>query len=1084
MKLNKVFVGVLMIGIIGCQKNASPKIENTHFSMTVLSPEQSGITFENTLKEQTDLNIIEYLYYYNGGGVAVGDLNNDGLEDLYFSANQLPDKLYLNEGNLKFRDISIVAGIDQSDSWSTGVSMQDVNNDGYLDIYVCKVGAFNSLKAQNQLYINNGDLTFTESAEKLGVAFSGFSTQAAFLDYDKDGDLDFYLLNHNIHSVRSYGTVKNRADLDLLAGDRFYENQLNETGRFVEVTEQSQIYSSPLGYGLAIGISDFNHDGWPDLYVGNDFHENDYLYLNNRDGSFTESIKTSMNHTSRFTMGIDIADLDNDGNLDVFTTDMLPFDPVILLKSGGEDSDKVARIKANYGFNSQFARNHFQLNKGNNTYADIALMTKTYASDWSWGVLLADFDNDGWNDIFIPNGIVKRPNDLDYINYLSNTNFSAFENSKKEQLRKKIIEEMPTLKIPNLLIKNKGNLGFENVENSPIGTAGYTTGAAYSDLDNDGDLDLIFNNVNATAQILENNTSKNNAVQLQLIPTKEYPQLLGTRIHFFASGKRFVREYQSLRGFQSASSHKINITAPEGSKLDSIQVFWPYGGFATIKTVEEGTQLNISPSNTKSTSIKNQTKSKFALKKFPFRHIENTYYDEDKETLIPERLSQEGPATAFADFNQDGIKDFFIGGAKEQPAQVLFGTSKGDFYTKFIPDFERDRGFEDVTASTLDIDRDGDLDLYIGSGGNQDISPNASLEDRIYVNDGDGIFKRAPIQLPQTNTGAVAIADFDNDGFPDYFIGSRNITGAYGLTPNSFIVQNKDGLAMKIIDRKQWGMISDAQWVDLNGDHFLDLVLVGDWMPITVLINQQGKSFENKTLEYGLANTSGLWNTVEIHDFDQNGLPDIIAGNSGINSKWHPSKERPVKLYLDDFDENQQADPIIFYPYGNREIPFAGKDKLASQLPMVKKRFTKYEDFAKVSDIKSLLGKSEENILQIKQLNELRSMVFLNQEGKKFSSHPLPDIAQQSAIEALTINPSNGAIAFVGNSRSWVVELGSNLANSGGVLYGFDPKSVQYESYQAFPLPLGTVGKHIEQLTNGEYVIIVNDGDSYQISLK
>jgi len=1078
-----MFIGVLMIGFIGCHNTAEKNIENPHFNMAVLSPEQTGITFENTLKERSDLNIIEYLYYYNGGGVSVGDLNNDGLEDLYFTANQLPDKLYLNEGDLKFRDISISAGIDQADSWSTGVSMQDVNNDGYLDIYVCKVGAFNSLNAQNQLYINNGDLTFTESAEKLGVAFSGFSTQAAFLDYDKDGDLDFYLLNHNIHSVRSYGSVKNRKDQDTYAGDRFFENQMNETGRFIDVTKQSKIYNSPLGYGLAISISDFNQDGWPDLYIGNDFHENDYLYLNNQDGSFTESIETSMNHTSRFTMGIDIADLDNDGNLDVFTTDMLPFDPAILLKSGGEDSDKVARIKANYGFYSQFARNHLQLNMGNKTYGDVALMTQTYATDWSWGVLLADFDNDGWNDIFIPNGILKRPNDLDYIKYLSNTNFNAFENSKKDQLRKKLIEEIPTLKIPNLLIKNNGNLNFESVENASIGTPGYTTGAAYSDLDNDGDLDLIFNNINAPAQILENQISKKKGIQVHLKPTEEYPQLFGTVVNYFSEGKRFVKEYQSLRGFQSTSSHFINLTTPEGSKLDSIQFFWPHGQTVTVRSVEE-TELNISPSNSDRKSVYTQVEPVFVLKKFPFRHIENTYFDEDKEVLIPERLSQEGPALAFADFNQDGIKDFFIGGAKEQPAQVLFGTSKGNFYTRFIPDFDRDRGFEDIAVASLDIDQDGDLDLYVGSGGNQEISPNPGLEDRIYVNDGQGIFKRAPIQLPQTNTGAIAIADFDNDGFPDYFIGSRNITGAYGLTPNSFIVQNKDGIAMKIFDRKQWGMISDAKWVDLNGDDFLDLVLVGDWMPITILINNEGKSFENKTLEYGLADTYGLWNTVEIYDFDQNGHPDIIAGNSGINFKWHPTKESPVKLYLDDFDENQQADPIIFYPYGNREIPFAGKDKLASQLPMIKKRFTKYQDFANVSDIKSLLGKSEENILQIKQLNELRSMIFLNKEGKSFSSYPLPDIAQLSTIESININQLNGDIAFVGNSRSWVVELGSSLANSGGVLRGFNPKTTQYESYESFPLPIGTVGKHIQQLTNSDYVIITNDGDSYQISKK
>ena len=413
---------------------------------------------------------------------------------------------------------------------------------------------------------------------------------------------------------------------------------------------------------------------------------------------------------------------------------------------------------------------------------------------------------------------------------------------------------------------------------------------------------------------------------------------------------------------------------------------------------------------------------------------------------------------------------------------MLFGTSNGTFKNKFIPDFERDRGFEDVAVSSFDIDRDGDLDLYVGSGGNQEVSPNPSLEDRIYVNDGKGIFKRAPIQLPQTNTGCIEIADFDNDGYPDYFIGSRNITGAYGLTPNSFIVQNENGIAMKILNRKQWGMISDAKWVDLNKDDFLDLVLVGDWMPVTVLINNDGKSFENKTLEYGLSNTYGLWNTVEIFDFNQDGYPDIIAGNSGINSKWHPTIERPVKLYLDDFDQNQQADPVIIYPYGNLNIPFATKDKLAAQLPFVKKRFTQYKDFAKVSSIKSLLGKNEEEILQTKQLNELRSMIFLNQNGDRFDNQPLPPIAQQSSIESFSINKSNGDIAFVGNSKSWVVELGSSLANSGGILKAYDPNTNTYESFESFPLPIGTVGKSIEQLPNSDYVIIVNNGNAYKIS--
>jgi len=1082
MRVNNIFLSLLLLAIIGCKKTTEASFENPHFSMAVLTPEQTGIRFENTLQDTADLNIIEYLYYYNGGGVTVGDINNDGLEDLYFAANQLPDKLYLNQGNLKFKDISKEAGIDPTSSWSTGVSMQDVNNDGFLDLYVCKVGAFNSLDSHNQLYLNNGDLTFTEAAQEMGVAFSGFSTQAAFLDYDQDGDLDFYLLNHNIHSVRSYGDIKNRIDIDSLAGDRFYENKINETGGFVDVTQASNIYSSPLGYGLAIGVSDFNDDGWPDLYVGNDFHENDYLYLNNQDGTFSERIDTAVNHTSRFTMGVDIADLNNDGLFDVFTTDMLPFDPKILLKSGGEDSDKIARIKERYGFKTQYARNHMQINQGNATYADLALMTKTFASDWSWGVLLADFDNDGWNDIFIPNGIVKRPNDLDYINYLSNTNFSAFEKSKKEAMRKKVIEEMPTLKIPNLLIKNKGALSFETVERSPIGIPGYTTGAAYSDLDNDGDLDLIFNNINAPAQILENQVQSSHSIQLVLKPTDDASQLLGTQVRYFSKGKSYLRAYQTLRGFQSSSSHKLLLAAADDAPIDSIHIHWPHQKKTVVLNPKEQV-LRVSPSQNDATTYPLKKETKLKIKKFPFRHIENTYYDEDKETLIPERLSQEGPATIYADFNQDGIKDFFIGGAHEQPAQVLLGTAKGSFKNIFIPDFERDRGFEDVAVSAFDIDRDGDLDLYVGSGGNQEISPNPSLEDRIYVNDGTGIFKRAPIQLPQTNTGCIAIADFDNDGYSDYFIGSRNITGAYGLTPNSFIVQNENGIAMKILDRKQWGMISDAKWVDLNKDGFLDLVLVGDWMPVTILINKEGKSFENKTLEYGLADTHGLWNTVAVFDFNQDGYLDLVAGNSGINSKWQPTVARPVSMYLDDFDENEQADPIIFYPYGNLEIPFAGKDKLASQLPLVKKRFTSYKEFAEVTSIKALVGKNEDEILQTKKLTELRSLIFLNQGGTRFTTQALPPVAQQSAIESFSIDQATGDLAFVGNANSWVVELGNSLANSGGVLKAYEASTNRYARFDLFPLPLGTVAKHIERLPNGDYVVLVNNGNSYQISV-
>ena len=1075
---------LLCIAIIGCNNAPVEFLQNTTFKMEVLSSKKTGITFENKLTDTSSLNIIEYLYFYNGGGVSVGDINNDGLDDLYFAANQLPDKLYLNLGNMQFKDISTAAGLNQKPSWSTGVSMQDVNNDGYIDIYVCKVGQFNELQSQNELYLNNGDLTFTEAASEVNLDFSGFSTQAAFLDYDQDGDLDLYLLNHNIHSVRSYGNTKARKIPNTLAGDRFYENKMNESGTFEEVTESSGIYSSALGYGLAVGISDFNMDGLPDIYVGNDFHENDYLYINNGDKTFTESIEFYTSHTSRFTMGIDVADMNNDGFLDFFTTDMLPFAAEILLKSGGEDTDQVIRIKERYGFRPQFARNHLQINNGDTTFSDLALQTKTFATDWSWGVLLADFDNDGWNDIFVPNGIVKRPNDLDYINYLSNTNYSQFEQTKKDKIRKKIINEMPTLEIPNLLIHNNGKLGFESIEKSAIGTSGYTTGAAYSDLDNDGDLDLILNNIDAPAQILENKKEGNQSFTFVLKPNENCPNVVGTKLFFYTNSYTTIKEHQTVRGFQSASSSKIHFALPPQGSLDSLKVLWPNGTEQWLKKFDDRL-IVINPSVQKPSRFQEKVvNEQFELDLFPFKHIENNYYDEEKEQLVPERLSREGPAVLYADFNQDEIKDFFIGGASQQPAQILLGTKQGTFKNQFIPDFDRDRGFEDVTVASIDIDKDGDLDLYVGSGGNEVISPNPAYEDRIYVNDGKGIFKRAPISLPQTNTGCVAIADFDNDQNPDYFIGSRSITGAYGLTPKSFIVQNEAGRAMKMLDRKQWGMVTDAQWIDLNQDDYLDLILVGDWMPITILINQEGKAFENQTAANGLVASEGLWNTVLVEDINKDGFLDIVAGNAGSNLKWDASLEKPIVLYLDDFDNNKQADPIIFYEYGKTTIPFASKDKLSSQLPGIKKRFTSYNDFAKVNSIEMLVDRKPSNILQTKRLVELRSMIFLNQGGTSFEAKPLPNEAQKSSIEDFSFNATTGTLAFVGNNNNNVAELGPSLANAGGLFNFYDSTIQNFASYQRFPLPLGTIAKKIVQLDNEDFVVITNNDNSYLLKKK
>ena len=664
MRAALVVVGLLTL--LGCQTKPS---ENPRFQ--TLTTEQTGIDFANTLTFNPAVNILEYLYYYNGGGVGVGDFNGDGWEDLYFTGNQVADQLYFNKGNMTFENGSKKAGISQAPRWSTGVSVDDINNDGHLDIYVSKIALFNGENGGNELYINNGDGTFEEKAADYGLNFEGFSTQAAFLDYDQDGDLDMYLLNHAIHSVRSYGTTKKRQEKDSLSGDRFFENKRNEgVEKFVEVTDKVGIYNSPLGYGLAVRVADLNTDGWPDIYIGNDFHENDMIYLNNQDGTFREAAKDLMNHASRFTMGVDVGDLNNDALPDIFTTDMMPYEAEIFLKSGGEDTDKVDRIKKDFGFEPQLAHNHMQINQGNQTFADVSLMTQTYASDWSWSVLLEDFDNDWDQDIFISNGIVKRPNDLDYINYLSNNPFKDLDQSGSVAAMKKVIEQIPSLEIANFLFTNEGNLNFSPLRDSEVGYPGYSTGAAYADLDNDGDLDLILNNINAPASILANQTERNGIqVELQAADKKTAK---GSRIMAYRNGIPALRSLETVRGFQSSSSHRLHLGAP-ATEIDSLFVIWPDGLQQTVSLTPSDTLIKV----VQSAKLSEQKAFESAVstpknETFPYKHTEDLYLDYEREQLIPEQLSHEGPATVVADFNNDGIDDVFMGGGTVPNINPIF----------------------------------------------------------------------------------------------------------------------------------------------------------------------------------------------------------------------------------------------------------------------------------------------------------------------------------------------------------------------------------------------------------------------------
>ena len=1010
-------------------------------------PHESNIYFKNQLVDNEKFNLIEYLYFYNGGGVATGDINNDGLSDIYFVSNQGRNILFLNKGNFNFEDISKASGVESFGEWKTGVSIVDVNGDGYLDIYQTRLGGYKNIKGKNELYINNGDLTFTESAKEYGLDFEGFSTHSAFFDYDSDGDLDVYLLNHSVHTERSYGSSKLRYERNERSGDKLYRNEISEGKNiFTDVSEASGILGSNIGYGLGISISDINRDGCDDIYISNDFRENDYLYINNCDGTFTENLENNINYTSRFSMGNDISDINNDLYPDIFVLDMLPDDEKVLKSSVGDDSYEIYKLKLGFGFNKQFARNTLQLNNGNNSFSEVSQLLGIHATDWSWSTLLEDFDIDGNADVFISNGIVKRPNDMDYINFLSNEKINSGLIQNPDLNNQDLLNEMPDGKVSNYAYKNLSNLKFKDVSIEwGLDYEGYSNGATYDDFDNDGDQDLVINNINDYASIYKNKSIDNelgNYLKVEFSGIDFNLFGVGAKVLLWFNDRAIYKENFLNRGFMSSKSSGLNFGLGDTKIVDSLEVVWPSKKSQKIYSINANQTISLNENNALElfdSKTNNQTIFKDLSHKnlIEYKHKENVFNDFNREGLIPYMISREGPSIAVGDINNDEILDVYIGSPSFQESKLFLGKKNGNYKLSNQISLEKDYLSEDVDALFFDADNDNDLDLYVVSAGNEFSINSKSVRDRLYFNI-DGIFKNndSLVQLNQHNS-IVKNYDYDNDGDQDLFVGGRVVPGEYGVSPKSYLLKN-DGKGNFKIDKifKDLGMVTDAKWDDMNGDGLKDLITCGDWNSINIFNNHNGILGKDSTFIGNSLN--GWWFSIETADLNNDGKMDIIAGNLGNNSKLKPTEKDQVSMYINDFDDNSRFEHIITYKKNSKEYPIANKDELSKQLNYLNRDFFYYKDFAGL-DITEIFSKESLSNSKKLTVNNFKSIVLLNGENK-FDLIELPLLSQVSPIRDIQVldynNDGNKDLLLFGNNSNVSPFFGSFDSNFGVLLEG------------------------------------------------